>query len=169
MREEGLDVELVSLETSSSTFGNESLDADTISSTEQSSKPFRGVTMLSSTLKLQSPGPVGEKIAAEGDCGSVPPSNIIFSNESKGESSDCPDWPEPPLGTSRYQSSSVLISVLISFRRTSAGAVVRSFFAPLEDVAAAGVGRRPDCCCAAADVRALTYCMRLDPVCPPDS
>ena len=132
----------MSLETSSSTFGNESLDADTISSTEQSSKPFRGVTMLSSTLKLQSPGPVGEKIAAEGDCGSVPPSNIIFSNESKGESSDCPDWPEPPLGTSRYQSSSVLISVLISFRRTSAGAVVRSFLAPLEDVAAAGVGRK---------------------------
>ena len=67
VREEGLGVELVSLETSSSTFGNESLDADTISSTEQSSKPFRGVTMLSSTLKLQSPGPVGEKIAAEGD------------------------------------------------------------------------------------------------------
>ena len=137
-------MELVSLETSSSTFGNESLDADTISSTEQSSKPLRGVTMLSSTLKLQSPGPVGEKIAAEGDCGSVPPSNMIFSNESNGESSDCtdPSWPEPPLGTSRYQSSSVFISVLISFRRTSAGAVVRSFFAPLEDVAAADVGRK---------------------------
>ena len=47
-----------------------------------------------------------------------------------------------PVGTSRYQSSSsVLISVLTSFRRTSAGdAVVRSFLAPLEDVAAAAAG-----------------------------